>query len=130
MIAGLSGLVGAMIGLVTLGYTKIRRDAGWIAHEMRLKRQITDEKDQTEKVYFILNPITNHVKIGTSRKPLQRLRDLQTSSPGRLVLLATIPGDRRMESLFHRHYESCRVSGEWFQLTPKMQAHIEELQKL
>lgn len=78
-------------------------------------------------VYFILDRQRSAVKIDFSRDPKQRLQNLQTSNPHPLELLATTPGGWELEQRLHQHYAPWRLSGEWFELTDELQAHINEL---
>lgn len=55
------------------------------------------------------------VKIGMSGDPEARLASLQTANPGRLMLLASIPGCG-WEPLLHAMLSDFRLSGEWFKL--------------
>lgn len=67
-------------------------------------------------VYFIADTIKDVVKIGFSKDPRKRLRQLQTSNSNTLVLLGYIDGDRDMETHLHILFEKYKLSGEWFSL--------------
>lgn len=68
-----------------------------------------------ERVYFITGG--GATKIGrTVRHPLERLEELQASSPVPLRLVYDHPGGAALERALHRAFESIRRHGsEWFQ---------------
>jgi len=71
-------------------------------------------------VYFIQAESGGPVKIGHSVDPGQRLSQLQSSSPYKLVIRAVIPGDRAKEREFHHLFHKQRIRGEWFEPCPLM----------
>lgn len=75
-------------------------------------------------VYFIAAPAVSHVKIGFSKNPDGRLRELQTASGHALVLLGTIAGTRADEQVWHKQFAAKRLHGEWFGLDLELQAVI------
>jgi hypothetical protein len=54
------------------------------------------------------------VKIGLAVDPMERLLQLQTGNPIRLILEAVVLSTPRMERQLHRHYRHMRGLGEWF----------------
>jgi hypothetical protein len=60
------------------------------------------------------------VKIGWTRDPRKRLKDLQTGSPVELYLIGAIPGGREDERAMHERFALSRMHGEWFALTGEM----------
>jgi hypothetical protein len=62
------------------------------------------------------------VKIGTSRRPRQRLSRIRHDE-----LLAFERGDRSVEQQRHRDFAEAREGGEWFTLTPALAAHVARL---
>lgn len=62
------------------------------------------------------------VKIGTSRRPRQRLAGIRHDE-----LLAFERGGRDVEQRRHREFATAREGGEWFTLTPELGAHIAAL---
>jgi hypothetical protein len=64
------------------------------------------------------------VKIGYSTDPNKRLAALQTSNEKKLVLLATCPGDRNLEKLFHYEFRKWKIRGEWFALYRHSYDHL------
>ena len=66
-----------------------------------------------EHVYFIQSS-DGRIKIGVSNHPEKRLASLQTGHAGELRLLATTPGDYRVERDWHARFAIHRLRGEWF----------------
>jgi hypothetical protein len=66
------------------------------------------------ETYFCLNEQTGLVKIGRSKAPKKRIRDLETAAGVPLRLVLTFSGNRELE--FHRQFSHCRSNGEWFRL--------------
>lgn len=66
-----------------------------------------------DTVYFARDLATGHIKIGFSHNLHTRLGLLRRDHP-ELVLIATIPGDRRVEEGFHALLLASHVVGEWF----------------
>jgi hypothetical protein len=68
-------------------------------------------------VYFICTDDGEFVKIGWAADPEKRLAQLQTGNPKRLVIVATLLGDRELEAEAHEFFrpasDELRV-GEWF----------------
>lgn len=66
-------------------------------------------------VYVIRGGKKTPVKIGVAKKPLQRLKTLQTGNPQTLRLLLVVPGDDLLESILHNRFAEYRLKGsEWF----------------
>jgi hypothetical protein len=78
-------------------------------------------------VYFIEDTATRRIKIGTAKRPRERLINLQVGLPTHLRLLAAIPGKAKEEKALHERFHSARVTGEWFEATPELLAFIEPL---
>ena len=74
-----------------------------------------------EVVYYVR--YDRRVKIGTSRRPRQRLSSIRHDE-----LLAFEPGGRAVEQTRHREFADSREGGEWFTLTPRLASHISALQ--
>lgn len=71
-------------------------------------------------VYFIATRDRSMVKIGFSRSPQKRLRELAAASPVLLDLLATAPGRECDERALHERFLSLHVRGEWFNASPEL----------
>lgn len=65
------------------------------------------------------------VKIGLSACPTARVVDLGWRLRHRCELLATIPGDQRIERRFHLLFLDHWLGGEWFAMTRDLAATIE-----
>jgi hypothetical protein len=65
-------------------------------------------------VYFVQDEQSGLIKIGWAVDPEQRIKILQTGSPGRLVLMHKIAGTIGDEKAFHKRFCRLRVGGEWF----------------
>lgn len=74
-------------------------------------------KNEQGYVYFILDKVKNHVKIGFTRKePEKRLKQLQTSNSSELELIYYVEANGfNTERFLHRLFEGCRVSKEWYE---------------
>ena len=75
-----------------------------------------DDVDDDLTVYVIKNELTGNVKIGISRDPVARLKQLQVGNDGKLTLLCTISASNGFsdESTLHNRFERYNVRGEWF----------------
>jgi ribosomal protein L30E len=80
-------------------------------------------------IYFIVDTDKNQVKIGYSKYPTNRLKQLATATSSNLVLAATIPGDRKSEVQYHRHFAMYKCRREWFELSPEIQEFINRKSK-
>lgn len=70
--------------------------------------------DGCSYVYLISDG--QHIKIGKSQDPHQRVKTLQTGNAKPLRLLSWSPGGTKEEALLHSEFASFRVRGEWFDL--------------
>ena len=79
-------------------------------------------------VYFIQGQVTRLVKIGYTANCLyDRLNTIQSNSPDKLTLLKTVKGDRKLEQLLHKQFESVRSHGEWFYPSLGLMKYIKTL---
>jgi hypothetical protein len=76
-------------------------------------------------VYFISARELDLVKIGYAFNPVRRYNHLRTFSPVELTLEGAIPGGYEKERELHRRFALARARGEWFKLTPGLQAEID-----
>lgn len=65
-------------------------------------------------IYFIQEEGGDAIKVGFANDVDERLKQLQTGNPRRLILLVAMPGDSAMEAVLHRCWERYRIRGEWF----------------
>lgn len=75
---------------------------------------------RVDVVYYLR--YDRRVKIGTSRRPRQRLRSIRHDE-----LLAFESGDRAVEQRRHQEFADIREGGEWFTLTDELRTHIAAL---
>lgn len=75
-------------------------------------------------VYFIQDEVVCLIKIGVASDPLARLRDLQTGSPAKLILLASVEGGRDEERSLHSLFDAYRAHGEWFRPGPRLLKYL------
>lgn len=80
-----------------------------------------------DRVYFIR--CQDFVKIGYATDVRRRLAAIQISSPYEVTLLAECKGGSRLECELHKRFAAHRVRGEWFHLTPDIQAYIDEVNR-
>jgi hypothetical protein len=77
-------------------------------------------------VYFITCREQGVCKIGRAQNAKSRLSSLQTASPTKLALEATLPGDRELEQQLHQRFAAHRLKGEWFAITDELDALIND----
>lgn len=74
-------------------------------------------------VYFIIEePYAGYVKIGRTKNPQQRLTNLQTGNPRKLLIFREIPCNNLaaaqvIENELHAQYKKFRAHREWFKLS-------------
>jgi len=68
-------------------------------------------------IYIISNG--RHYKIGYSEHPANRLKQLQTGSSDKLILVGVANGTRKDEERIQKAFYPQRIRGEWFRLTKK-----------
>jgi hypothetical protein len=88
----------------------------------RVLRACGYERDNSVMLsYFVQADGTDRVKIGQSGSIKQRVRSLQTQSPIPLTLLFVT---RMSEAVLHDYFAESRLHGEWFRITPTLEAMI------
>jgi hypothetical protein len=65
-------------------------------------------------LYFIQSDVTGMIKVGRSKNPGKRLKQLQTGNPNRLKLIACFENYGWKEKLIHKRLSSWSEKGEWF----------------
>lgn len=78
-------------------------------------------------IYFITARDLCRVKIGFSSNPRVRFAKMQSDSPVSLTLERVTVGGVDVERLLHAQFASARVAGEWFDLSPEIEAHMTTL---
>ncbi len=90
-------------------------------------RTFKDSPEQN-KIYLMLNPDTNRIKIGHSKKTSYREGTLQSKEPN-IKLICSWIAPKNVETELHKKYESKRKRGEWFNLNPRDLKEINDLMK-
>ena len=65
-------------------------------------------------IYFIQSGHDGPIKIGKAVNPHSRIKELQTGSAEKLILLATLDVEDEAEGELHKALDGSRVRGEWF----------------
>jgi hypothetical protein len=73
-------------------------------------------------VYFAVCREANAVKIGSSLDPFGRLPEIQLGCPLPITIEAVRPGNSEQEFELHRRFADDRIRGEWFRITPMIEA--------
>jgi hypothetical protein len=92
-----------------------------------LARQSDTASNVQARVYFIQEGTGGPIKIGTSTRVRQRLRELRVNAKDTLVLRAMTKGGRWVEALLHSLFSHARIRGEWFKPAPELLEYIEEV---
>jgi hypothetical protein len=68
-------------------------------------------------LYIIQMAVTGDIKVGRSKDPSQRLKQLQTGCPHPLKIILHVPGKGHLERQIHKkmRYRSTRTQSEWFE---------------
>ncbi len=102
----------------------VRIDGAWCCADCGWRYGDAPDPDlplpRVDVVYYIR--YDGRVKIGTSRRPRQRLASIRHQE-----LLAFERGDRSVEQQRHREFAAIREGGEWFTLTAELRAHVAAL---
>lgn len=75
-----------------------------------------------EIIYYISNG--KNIKIGFSKNPNNRVRQLQTASDEKLTILAIENGDKKKESERHFLFKNEHINGEWYSPSENLLYHI------
>lgn len=73
-----------------------------------------DENDKRCYVYFIAEKGSDRVKIGFSKNPWARLKNLQTASSGKMEIVCHLRTSGVSEAEIHRLLSEYNVGGEWY----------------
>ncbi len=82
-----------------------------------------------KRLYFMRAIGTDLIKIGCSREPEKRLKELVRVSPIPLDIVLMVPGGHAEEWLIHRTFKSCKSHSEWFHSTAQLEALIISLRE-
>jgi hypothetical protein len=79
-------------------------------------------------VYFIIEDSGDYLKIGFSAaRAGNRRADLQVANPRELIVVATLQGDRSLETRLHRAFREEHQRGEWFRVSERLAAFVLEV---
>ena len=79
-----------------------------------LPRCLTSGSLRQGWVYCIRDDAAQAVKIGFSRNPSRRFRQIQTANPNKLRMVAVMQAVEAFEQFLHLSHAERRLSGEWF----------------
>lgn len=80
-----------------------------------------------ERVYFIQNTRTKHIKIGYTTDVRRRFRTMCSDNVDGLVLLGRVKGERKLEAALHRKFKEHRHrKTEWFRPAEEILQYIQE----
>lgn len=68
----------------------------------------------TDLVYFVQNPDTGLIKIGTSHTTPIRMRALAVQEQANLKILGVVTGSYQTEKMLHQYFAHLKEHGEWF----------------
>jgi hypothetical protein len=72
--------------------------------------------------YFILDPLSGDIKIGISKAPSKRIREMQTGVSRTLILIGAIEGNAEAE--LHERFSDHRQNGQWFSPCAELMSYI------
>lgn len=70
---------------------------------------------KNDYLYFIQSNNQGMIKIGRSKDPHKRLKQLQTGNPNNLRLICYFENLGDKEKYLHEHLKKFRKKGEWFE---------------
>ena len=79
-------------------------------------------------IYFITDG--EYLKIGTTDNLKLRFKNIQSSNPKELRIVATLNGDYTEETKLHHKFNNIRNRGEWFYYTEKLKNYITNLDSM
>jgi hypothetical protein len=77
-------------------------------------------------IYFIQATESRRIKIGIANDVDARFRNLQTSCPEKLEILAVLAPGLTSEKQLHELFANTRKIGEWFESSPELETFISE----
>jgi len=93
-------------------------------HQKRMNDPRDPRRRPTSEVYFALAAAVNVIKIGTSVRSADRIRNLSTTSPTALTLIGTIHGAYNVERWCHHRCIAERSHCEWFHWNERTEAFV------
>lgn len=83
------------------------------AKEERDKPKLKKKVSQ-DYLYLIHDTIQNTLKIGITRNPKNRFRNIQLATSNKLVMLYALKGKAHLEKELHKEFAEIRLASEWF----------------
>jgi hypothetical protein len=77
-------------------------------------------------VYYVVDTERDVVKVGISRNPWSRVKDIQVGSSSKFELLATLKTTERSEKALHKFFAATRLQGEWFERSEALNSLIQK----
>lgn len=105
----------------------LERRKRWCEREIHLLRSGEMKAPLGTRYVYFIAAIGGPIKIGLAKVPQERLKDLQTSHPKELRLLAWVIADEGKEKEYHLRFADHRLSGEWFARHPDI---LEEIRRI
>jgi len=75
-------------------------------------------------LYFFQLADKGYIKIGISKNPFNRLKQIQTNNPYKIIFLGVMKNRVGLERKIHKLFNKSRGFGEWFKLTQKLKNFI------
>lgn len=72
------------------------------------------KKESSDYLYLIHDTVQNSLKIGITRNPKNRFRNLQLATSNKLVMLYALKGKAHLEKELHKEFAEIRLASEWF----------------
>lgn len=110
----------------TWTHPRLEKDLQRVSGKDPSDTRLTDE--WRGYVYFIVNQSASKVKIGYSKNPWARVKDLQVGNSDQLLLAAMVRTTDPSEKKLHAELEEYRVGGEWFEMSSLIDALIKAAQ--
>jgi len=97
--------------------------------DLKRQREERNKPKQTtnDSLYLIHDTIWNSLKIGRSKNPKARLKQLQIATCNKLELLHVVKHNGHLESALHEKFNDLKINSEWFEHNPNITAYFEEL---
>lgn len=90
-------------------------------------KELINKEDNRGFVYVFANFFSGVCKIGFTKNPLNRLKQVQTGCPYKLEIVLVINGSVKVEKALHRKYKKFKTNGEWFLFRGELKESIQKL---
>jgi hypothetical protein len=68
-----------------------------------------------------------YVKIGISKNPQNRMKELQIGNPNKIELLHFFKGETFSEKFLHKRFRKYHCRGEWFKFSKEIELYLENV---